>query len=229
MANPLIYASIGGILPALIWLHFWLKEDRKHPEPKTRIAKTFLFGMIAVLLVLPFQKGVEMIFPDLSLAALILWAALEESFKFGAAWFGGLHSKDDNEPLDPIVYMVTAALGFVALENTLFLIEPIIGNNLPAGIIMANMRFVGASLLHVVASGFVGAAMAFSFYSSPKTRRRKVWKALLGAVIIHTVFNFLVLDRLNSGSFYAFLGVWLGAAWLIWAFEKSKSIARTAR
>src|SRR3989338_9470647 len=161
--QTIFYAVLGGILPALLWLSFWLREDRKHPEPKGLIGKTFLFGMLAVIVVLPFQKGVDAVFPDLMLPAIFLWAGLEECFKFAAGYFGGLHSIEDNEPVDPIIYMITAALGFVALENTLFILGPLlIGEELTRSVIAGNLRFIGASLLHVVSSGIVGVSLAFS-------------------------------------------------------------------
>src|SRR3989338_8162046 len=162
--QTIFYAVLGGILPALLWLSFWLREDRKHPEPKGLIGKTFLFGMLAVIVVLPFQKGVDAVFPDLMLPAIFLWAVLEECFKFGAGYFGGIHSVEDNEPVDPMIYMITAALGFVALENTLFIIGPLLGDDILKGVITGNLRFIGASLLHVVSSGIIGFALSLSFY-----------------------------------------------------------------
>src|SRR3989344_2465376 len=162
--STLLYAILGGILPALLWLSFWLREDRLHPEPRSLIAKTFLFGMIAVIAVLPFQKTVEMLMPNMFWIALLLWAAFEEAFKFIAGYFGGLHSVEDNEPLDPLIYMITAALGFVALENTLFLLGPLLGQDIPQSIVTGNLRFIGASLLHIICSGLIGATLAFSFY-----------------------------------------------------------------
>src|SRR3990172_4645093 len=53
--TTLIFAVFGGILPALFWLWFWLKEDREHPEPRGKIAASFLVGMGAVFLALPLE------------------------------------------------------------------------------------------------------------------------------------------------------------------------------
>src|SRR3989344_694248 len=131
MASQIIYALAGGVLPALIWLAFWLHEDYKHPEPRGLILKTFLLGMLAVVFVLPFQKGVDFLFPGMTFIAILLWVILEELFKLGAAYIGGLKSVDDNEPINPIIYMITAALGFVALENALFIFGPLlVGENI---------------------------------------------------------------------------------------------------
>src|SRR3989344_5601954 len=118
----IFYALLGGILPALIWLAFWLREDYKHPEPRGLILKTFLLGMGAVILVLPFQKAIDILLTGMAFATILLWVILEEVFKFGGAYIGGLKSIEDNEPVDPIIYMITAALGFVALENALFIL-----------------------------------------------------------------------------------------------------------
>src|SRR3989344_644465 len=166
--ETIIYALLGGILPALVWLAFWLREDYKHPEPRGLILRTFFFGMLAVILVLPFQKMVDALIPGMTVVTILLWVVLEELFKFGAAYLGGLKSVEDNEPIDPIIYMITAALGFVALENTLFLFGSLVGKDIIGGLITGNLRFIGASLLHVVSSGIVGFSLAFSFYKSKK-------------------------------------------------------------
>ncbi|MEK7135501.1 MAG: PrsW family glutamic-type intramembrane protease [Patescibacteria group bacterium] len=222
---PVIYALAGGILPALIWLFFWLREDSRHPEPDGLILKTFLLGMLAVVLVLPFQKGVETFFPSLAVLPLFLWALLEEVFKFGAGYFGGLHSVEDNEPLDPLIYMITAALGFVALENALFIFGPLLDHNLTQGLITGNLRFIGASLLHVVSSGFIGVALSLSFYQSRSKRIFKVALGLIAAVLFHLVFNLLIVNVEGSGTTAAFTVVWVGVALLLLAFEKIKTIA----
>lgn len=221
----ILYALLGGILPALVWLFFWLREDRRHPEPKRLVLKTFLFGMLAVPFVIPLQKGVENLFPAFLLLQILLWACLEEGIKFLAGYFGGLHSVEDNEPVDPLIYMITAALGFVALENTLFLLTPLLGDNLPQSIITGNLRFVGASLLHVVSSGLVGASLSFSFYTLRASRMKIILTGLLLAVIFHTGFNALILLWAEQGLVAAFIAVWLGVIWLLWAFERSKSVA----
>jgi len=224
--ETIIYALLGGILPALVWLAFWLHEDYKHPEPRGLILETFLLGMGAVVFVLPFQKAVEMVFPSMAFFALLLWVVLEEVFKLGAAYAGGLRSIEDNEPIDPIIYMITAALGFVALENALFIIGPLIGEDIMRGVITGNLRFIGASLLHVVSSGFVGVSLAFSFYQPMSKRVTYVILALVLAIIFHTSFNLAIVHWENLGAMIAFALVWISVVFLLLAFERAKTIAR---
>ena len=224
--DALILALLGGILPALVWLLFWLREDRKNPEPNRLVMKTFLLGMLAVIVVIPLQKQVEDFFPGLIALQLLLWAALEEVLKFSAGYFGGIHTVDDNEPIDPLIYMVTAALGFVALENTLFILGPLLGDNIPQGVITGNLRFVGASLLHVITSGLVGYTLSFSFYQSRGRKKKMVTLGILGAILIHTTFNLLILGWGEKGMMTAFFGVWIAVIALLWLFERAKGIAR---
>lgn len=227
--DVMFYSLLGGVLPALVWLAFWLHEDYKHPEPRGLVLRTFLFGMLAVLLVLPFQKVVDIFLPGMVLPAIILWVILEEVFKLGAAYFGGLRSVEDNEPVDPIIYMITAALGFVALENTLFIFGPLIGNNSAESLITGNLRFIGASLLHVISSSIIGVSLAFSFYKSRREHLLRTAIALLVAIVVHTSFNLVIIHWKDSGTMLAFGLVWIGTVLLLLAFEKAKTIARDSK
>lgn len=221
--DTVVYALLGGILPALVWLTFWLREDHKHPEPRNLVLRTFVLGMCAVFLVLPFQKMVNSFFPGMTLTAFLLWAVLEEVFKFGAAYFGGIRSVEDNEPIDPIIYMITAALGFAALENALFILGPLAGQNTLDSIITGNLRFIGASLLHVVSSSIIGITFAFSFYKSRKRRVLFVLTGFVAAIAFHTIFN---LSLNNGAKLIPLVSVWLGVTLLLLVFEKTKTIAR---
>ena len=224
--DVIFYALLGGILPSLIWLAFWLREDYKHPEPRSLLLKTFLLGMGSVIMVLPLQKAIDTAFPGTVFVAIVLWVILEEVFKFGSAYVGGIKSLDDNEPIDPIVYMITGALGFAALENTLFILEPLIGKEIVSSVITGNLRFVGASLLHVVSSGIIGVALAFSFYKLKKEVVRNVLIALILAILFHTGFNVVIVNFGELGAMLAFGMVWAGVIALLLAFEKAKTIAR---
>lgn len=219
-----IYALILGALPALVWLWFWLREDAAHPEPISLIIKTFLAGSLAVVLVLPLQQLVSKIIPEIGMVTFLLWATLEEALKFGAAYFIAIVAKEDNEPLDPLIYMIIAALGFVALENALFIISPLLQEDIVGGVVTGNLRFIGASLLHIVSSSTIGAALALSFYKPKK--ERIVWGicAFILAVIFHTVFNLFIIDQNDLGTFLTFATVWSGITILIFIFEKVKTI-----
>jgi len=221
-AEVFLFSLVGGVIPALIWLMFWLREDSKRPEPRGLIMLTFVAGMIAVPLVIPFQKW-TFIAGDQSLTFLI-WAALEELFKFGAAYFIALRRKEDNEPIDPLIYMMTAALGFAAMENTIFIFQPLLQGNFTESLITGNIRFIGASLLHTISSATVGIAMGLSFYKGRGMKKLDLILGLLLAIALHTAFNLFIIKE-NSGTTFATLGfVWIAIVVLMLFFERIKRI-----
>ncbi|TAL49542.1 PrsW family intramembrane metalloprotease [Patescibacteria group bacterium] len=222
--EAIFYSLAGGIIPAIVWLLFWLREDKKRPEPRGLIALAFVGGMIAVPLVIPFQKISQDLVANNIFWTFLLWAALEELFKYGSASVTALHRKEMNEPIDALIYMMTTALGFVAVENTLFILKPIILGNITEGLITGNLRFIGASLLHTISSATVGIAMALSFYKSPSTKRLAVVVGLILAIILHAAFNLSIIKETNSTTLAAFGFVWIAIVTLMLLFEKVKTI-----
>ncbi len=231
-----IFAVLAGILPALFWLWFWLREDNKSPEPKKLLARAFFAGMFAVPLVIPFQFLASKYFSGYPTILLLLWATVEELFKFGSSFFAVFHRKELDEPIDAVIYLITTALGFVAIENTLFLLSPMIENlngatnfisnsYLADTIITGNLRFVGASLLHIIASATIGIFIAFSFYKKPKKRNHYTFIGLIVAIALHTIFNLFIMDENGSNTLVVFSVLWLGVVGLMLFFEKIKSLA----
>jgi RsiW-degrading membrane proteinase PrsW (M82 family) len=233
-ANAILFALFIGILPALFWLWFWLHEDKKSPEPKKLIARAFFAGMFAVPLVIPFQFLASKYFESYSIILFLTWATAEEFLKFGACFFAVFHRKELDEPIDAIIYMITAALGFVAVENTLFLLSPILESSpnmsflnksyLVDTIVIGNLRFVGASLLHIIASATVGIFIAFSFYQRPEKRNLYTIIGLIVAVALHTIFNLFIMSGNGSNTFIVFSVLWLGVIGLMLFFERVKSL-----
>ena len=222
--NTIFLSLLVGVLPALLWLWFWLKEDRLHPEPKRRLSLVFIAGMVVVFLVLPIEKFIFSLFlSSVSLQTIIFWAATEEIFKFLAAYAIALRSKDTDEPLDVIIYMITAALGFSALENSLFLSNLIDGGMLSQTVITGNSRFLGATLLHVASSAILGITLAFSFYRGAIAKNIFLFTGIVLSIALHTGFNLLII-KLKNDIFFVFAGVWVLIILLILLIEKVKTI-----
>lgn len=224
--QPLIIAFLAGSLPTLIWLFFWLKEDSLHPEPKKIILFCFLAGMVAVPLVIPFEQYTRNIFPNIALV-YIVWALIEELFKYIAAYGTGLCRKCDDEPIDNIIYLISAALGFAALENTLFLANYFIQGQTATAIITGSMRFIGSTLLHTVSSAMIGIFIAYAFYHS---RKYKVLFTILGivfATVVHSIFNLALINGSGSKNMIAFYFVWFMVVFVLLFFEKVKKIKNT--
>jgi protease PrsW len=222
--SALSIAFFGGLIPAVLWLFFWLREDRCHPEPKRLIFFSFLAGMLAVPLVLPFEHVASAYVSGN--ATIVLWAALEETFKYIGAMAVVLWRKEVDEPIDALIYMISAALGFAAFENALFLLGPLQDGSAVQSILTGNLRFIGAALLHTLASATVGLGIAYAFYRGKAAKRVFPVLALILAVLLHAVFNFLIMDAQGGGLFRAFLFVWSGIVALLLVFEIFRASSR---
>jgi protease PrsW len=221
-AQTLLYALLGGILPAFLWLWFFLKEDQRRPEPRGLIMLSFVAGMIVVPLVIPFEKYVDTYFAGAMV--IILWAAIEEIFKYAVAYIAVLRRKEMDEPIDAVIYMITVALGFAALENTLFLLNPLIEGDVINTIMNGNLRFVGAMLLHILSSATVGVFIAFAFYKSRRLKKACSFFGVILAIVLHSFFNFFIIESSGEKIFVVFLSVWIGIIILILLIEKIKLI-----
>ncbi len=224
-ANVIFFSLLGGIIPALFWLFFWLHEDSKRPEPRGLLALTFLSGMLVVPLVIPFEQWwVEFGGHLGTTLTVIVWAGIEELFKFGAAFAVALRRKEMDEPVDALIYMMTAALGFVAAENAIFIFHPLALGNITEGLITGNVRFIGASLLHTISSAAIGIAIAISFYKSKSVKALDVFWGILVAIGLHAAFNLFIMREHGGITFATFGFVWIAIVILMLFFEKVKRI-----
>ena len=227
----LFFALTGGILPALLWLWFWLHEDRLHPEPRGMIIRTFIAGMIAVPLVLPLEQFIQKRYALFPLFIIILWAAAEEIFKWAAAGLSALDTKEYDEPIDAVIYLLTAALWFAAMENTFFLVSLISHTNFSVSFINGNLRFIGATLLHVLCSGTIGLFLGWSYCKGWFSRKFYAVFGIALAILLHTVFNVYIMRVESTGTsgelqkiLMIFGVVWLAILLLIAGFEKIKKM-----
>jgi len=221
----LLFAFIGGVLPALLWLAFWLLEDRCQPEPKRYIFFSFIAGMVVVLpFVLPLERLAAQYYSGFLL--LLAWAAIEEVFKFLAAYLVALRTRVFDEPLDAIIYMVTAALGFSALENVLFLIGPLGHGDVLRTVVTGDLRFIGATLLHTLSSATIGLGLALTFYKPGRVRLLATGIGLILAIMLHTLFNFFILRGDGGATFWIFLCIWFGIIAILLLVERVKHPTR---
>lgn len=214
------YAFLGGLLPSFIWLYFLLKEDARCPEPRAIIALTFIAGMAAVPLALPLEQYASTSLAS-GLPVLTAWAIIEEVLKYAAAALFILWRRSVNETPDYVIYMVTVALGFASAENMLFLLTPLSNGHVAATLLTGNVRFLGSTLLHVVASAAIGFAFAFSALYRPARRTAAAAFGVILAIALHTAFNALIISE-GASTTFAFFFVWLVAVIFFAAFEVLK-------
>jgi RsiW-degrading membrane proteinase PrsW (M82 family) len=217
------YALLSGILPALLWLWFWLKEDNLHPEPRSLLIGSFIAGMIVVVFAIFLEKFIADLVSD-ETARYILWAAVEELVKFLAVAIIALSTSNIDEPVDAMIYCITVALGFAAIENTLFILGQLNAGEITKGVITGNMRFIGATLVHVVSSALIGLMIGISFYKDVFIKTISVIFGVILAVALHSAFNLSIINATGSNTLKIFGWVWCSVVILLIVFEEVKAI-----
>src|SRR5882762_9560103 len=127
----LILIPVLSLLPCLLWLFYFWRQDRYDPEPFKTVAATFLLGMFStVFALIANTMGIEIF--NLVLGNNILSQILgfffvvgpvEEGCKFLAVYCFAYHRPEFDEPVDGVVYSATSALGFAAAENIIYLVR----------------------------------------------------------------------------------------------------------
>lgn len=199
-----ILLVILGFIPSLIWLNFYFREDC-HPEPKSLLTKVFLMGIIvspiAILLQLAMVQCGE--FAGLRKYCLptgilmpnspefFMWSAfVEEMIKFYAVKVMIFNNSEFDEPIDAMIYMMAASLGFAAIENTLIVFQ-----TTPDGIAVTIntliLRFIGATLLHALSGGLLGYFLAISWFFQHH-RKKLLIIGMTMATGFHFTFNMII-------------------------------------
>lgn len=185
-----------GLIPSLAWLYFYSRKDC-HPEPKNLLAQTFLMGIIispiAILLQFGFAQfastitGISQTATQNSSHFFIWAAAVEEVIKFYAVRMIILRNPEFDEPIDAMIYMITAGLGFAAMENILVMFR-VFPDGTQTTLATWALRFTGATLLHALSSGLMGYFLAMSWFFQDH-KRKLIVIGLIMATIFHFTFN----------------------------------------
>ncbi len=219
-----LIAIASGILPTLVWLWFWLREDNDRPEPRGLLILTFLAGMFCVALVLPLQRLAYNYFGD-SNTLVAIAGSIEEIIKFLVVAVVVMPTKRIDEPVDYPVYFITVALGFSALENTLFLFDPITNSEATVSLLTGSLRFLGASVLHTVTSASIGIALGLAFGGGKIKKFFYTISGLGVAIVLHSVFNLIIMDT-SGDQFWKMYGLlWAIAVIIMLFFEKLRRIS----
>lgn len=220
---------IIAILPSLIWLFYYLKNDPK-PEPKSLILKTFLWGaFFAAPLAVGFQyltiKLTIKIFlvNSITFGLFLIWAFIEEYLKYLAAKISVFWKTETDEPVDIMIYLISAGLGFAAIENIFSVTQAFKISSLQ-GIQVATFRFIGAVFLHVLTSGILGYFVAKSWYYLNKLI---FIFGLIFVSILHGLYNYFILsNRWHFLILYLLIFLAILLTFLFKNIKKQKSICK---
>lgn len=188
----------------------FLKKDL-HPEPKRLIIKTFILGIVIAPLVVLLQWLANYFFSSIGIGKFVsqtisffIWGAfIEEYMKYWAVKVSVIRNPEFDEPPDAMIYMITAALGFAAIENILILFN-VVPDGATQAIGVWALRFTGATLLHALSSAIVGFFLGLSwFYDHHK--KKFLSAGIILATVLHLAFNLIIFFEVANGFLYNFI------------------------
>jgi protease PrsW len=178
------YIFLSFLFPFL-WISYFYKKD-KHPEPIFWLIIAFLLGIFSAFISYYFQKNTVQFLKE-DWQRYLIFAFIEEFFKFFVILLFIFPQKVFDEPVDAMIYMMFSALGFAFFENLVLVLSPTT-NNVVATLIY---RFLGANLLHILASSLIG--YGYAFYV--KTRRIFPFSvSFISGTFLHFLYNYLIIS-----------------------------------
>jgi len=243
--GPMLAAVIAGI-PAVFWLGFFYMMDRHEPEPKQLVAGVCVLGVLIAAPIADFVQsqavpGVALAVHGLSpfsfdriLEAVLIVGLSQEMCKYAVVRYTIYMSREFDEPMDGIVYMMACGTGFAVWVNY----HRLSGQNHEVYLSIGAAQAVVTTLAHASFAGLLGYAMGrakFSRRSAP-VRGILLMLGLLGAATLNGQFTIVenwVLQRgLTQHPWYGVGYAALSAALifsLIWIVSQRLLAASPAR
>jgi len=165
------------------------------------VLKIFFYGMLSAIPAIFVELGFFHELGKLNLSSYLASflnvfigvALTEELLKYSIVKIKVLNSSELDEPVDVMLYMIIAALGFAALENLLiFLSSETYFLEFGETLTLAIFRFISATFLHALTSGTLGYFMAVDFF---KAKKRSIFLFLgfLIVTMLHGLYNFYII------------------------------------
>ncbi|MGE0887105.1 MAG: PrsW family glutamic-type intramembrane protease [Blastocatellales bacterium] len=127
----LILVPLLSLLPCVLWLWYFSSRSRYKRLSGFVLGMTFLAGTVVTVPALILNQAGKLalfgLFGDSLVTRLFLFilvvGPVEELLKLLAVYFYTYRRPEFDEPLDGVIYGATAALGFAAIENVVYLAQ----------------------------------------------------------------------------------------------------------
>ncbi len=196
--GPLIAGIVAGI-PALFWLGFFYLMDRHEPEPKQLVAGVCVLGALIAAPLADFvlsqavppvaleMNSIDPLGLDRVLYAVLIAGLAQEMCKYAVVRYTIYMSREFDEPMDGIVYMMACGTGFAVWVNY----HRFSDQGHQVNLSNAAAQAVVTTLAHASFAGVLGFVMGrakFSQRSAP-LRGLLVMIGLLGAAALNGSFS----------------------------------------
>jgi RsiW-degrading membrane proteinase PrsW (M82 family) len=209
--GPLLAALMAGI-PALLWLGFFYLMDRHEPEPKQLVVGVCVLGALVAAPLSDFVQyqavpavaleahGLSALSLDRVLYAVLVVGLAQEMCKYVVVRYTIYMSREFDEPMDGIVYMMACGTGFAVWVNY----HRLLGQGEQVHLSTGAAEAVVTTLAHASFAGALGYVMGrakFSQHSAP-IRGILLMLGLLGAAALNgqfqVVHNWIIQSGINQ-------------------------------
>lgn len=195
--GPLLAAFMAGI-PAVFWLGFFYLMDRHEPEPKQLVVGVCVLGTLIAGPLADFVQyqavpplalevhGLDAFAADRVVYAILVAGLAQEMCKYAVVRYTVYLSREFDEPMDGIVYMMACGTGFAVWVNY----HRLSGQGHSVYLSTAAAQAVITTLAHASFAGALGYVMGrakFSRRSAP-LRGILLMLGLLGAATLNGQF-----------------------------------------
>jgi RsiW-degrading membrane proteinase PrsW (M82 family) len=217
---------MSAIVPALMVLWYFRERD-VFPEPFALVARVFLLGAASVVAVVLVGGLTAPLLPKAASAwgigfvtAFFRAAIPEDVSKYLILVWVFRRFVEFDEPMDGIVYGVSASMGFAAFENVLYVEK--------GGFELALLRALTAVPSHGMHGAIMGYFLALAWFL-PERRRLHMAYALVIPVLLHGIYDFplMVIDELPENA--AERGLLPLVTFAVLVFELAIALALHAR
>jgi RsiW-degrading membrane proteinase PrsW (M82 family) len=235
-----LLAAAMACIPAVFWLGFFYLMDRHEPEPKQLVAGVCVLGALIAAPLADFVQyqavppvalevhGLSALSADRVLYAILVAGLAQETCKYAVVRYTVYMSREFDEPMDGIVYMMACGTGFAVWVNYHRLSDQ--GHSVYLS--TAAAQAVVTTLAHASFAGALGYVMGrakFSRRSAP-IRGILVFCGLLGAAALNGQFAVVEAWVIQAGmathpwrgvgyaaacASVVFLGIWFASQHLL--------------
>jgi protease PrsW len=196
--GPLL-AGLMATVPAVLWLGFFYLMDRHEPEPKQLVAGVCVLGALVAAPLADFVQyqavpplalevhGISPLSLDRIIYAVFVLGLSQEVCKYAAVRYSIYMSREFDEPMDGIVYMMACGTGFAVWINY----HRLSGQGHHVILSKEAAQAVVTTLAHASFAGFLGYVMGRAKFSqrTPLLRGTLLMGGLLGAAALNGVFT----------------------------------------
>jgi protease PrsW len=206
--GPLL-AGLMATVPAVLWLGFFYLMDRHEPEPKQLVAGVCVLGALVAAPLADFVHyqavpplalevhGISPLSLDRVIYAVFVLGLAQEVCKYAAVRYSIYMSREFDEPMDGIVYMMACGTGFAVWINY----HRLSGQGHHVILSKEAAQAVVTTLAHASFAGFLGYVMGRAKFSkrTPLLRGTLLMGGLLGAAALNGVFTLVENWLTQSG------------------------------